>query len=156
MTTTTNTSSNAGSARGATPWHLWAVGLIAVLWNGYGAFDYTMSNLQGDAWLRAAGMTEAQISYFNAMPAWMTAVWAVGVWGGLLGAILLLARRRLALPVFLISLAAFLFSLVYTFLLSEGAQVMGQMAMIMNLVILAGCVFFAWYAWAMTKRGLLR
>ncbi|WP_374471942.1 hypothetical protein [Phenylobacterium sp.] len=152
MTTTTH----AGAARGSTPWHLWLVGALAILWNGYGAFDYTMTHLQGDAWLRAAGMTEAQISYFNAMPAWMTGVWAVGVWGGLLGAVLLLARRRLALPVFLISLAAFLLSLLYTYALSDGAAVMGQMAMTMNLVIFAGCVFFAWYAWAMTKRGLLR
>lgn len=33
------------AARGA-PIHLWAVGGLAVLWNGFGALDYTMSQLR--------------------------------------------------------------------------------------------------------------
>ncbi|MGA0606852.1 hypothetical protein ACO2Q0_12725 [Phenylobacterium sp. VNQ135] len=138
------------------PRHLWVVGIVALLWNGFGAFDYTMTNLQGDAWLRQAGMTDAQITYFHAMPVWMTAVWAVGVWGGLLGAILLLVRRKLATPVFLASLAAYVLSLVYYYLLSDGLAAMGQAMIPMNIMILVGCLFFAWYAWTMTKRGVLR
>ena len=26
-----------------TPWHLWVVGVVAVLFNGVGVFDYVMS-----------------------------------------------------------------------------------------------------------------
>jgi hypothetical protein len=26
-----------------TPWHLWAVGAVSLLWNGLGGYDYTMS-----------------------------------------------------------------------------------------------------------------
>lgn len=141
---------------GRAPWHLWVVGVVALLWNGFGAFDYTMTNLQGDAWLRQAGMTEGQITYFNAMPSWMMAVWAIGVWGGLLGAILLLVRRKLALPVFEVSLAAYLLSLVYYYVLTDGLAAMGQSMLPMNIAILAGCLFFVWYAWTMTKRGVLR
>src|SRR3546814_7159427 len=28
-----------------TPWHLWVVGVLSLLWNAVGAFDYTMTKL---------------------------------------------------------------------------------------------------------------
>ncbi len=138
------------------PWHLWAVGIIAVLWNAYGCYDYVMTTTGGEAYLRSLGIGEEAIAYFAAMPAWMTGVWAIGVWGGMLGAILLLLRRKWALHVFVVSLAGFVFSLIYTYLLSDGGSVMPPEAPIMNAVILFGCLFFVWYAWFATSRGFLR
>ena len=146
----------ADAPRSGAPWHLWLVGVVAVLWNSFGAYDYTMSKLKGDAYYHQAGMTEAQITYMHAYPIWMTAVWAIGVWGAALGSVLLLVRSRYALPVFVASLAGFLVSLAYAYGLSDGAKVTGQSGMIMNLVILAGCLFFVWYARLMAKRGVLR
>jgi hypothetical protein len=143
-----------GGAR--TPWHYWLVAAIAVLWNGFGAYDYICSNTQGDAYLRSMGMTEAQISYFHAMPAWMTGVWALGVWGAVAGSVLLLFRSRWALHAYVASLIGLLLSLVYTHLMSNGGEVMGQQGVVMNAVITAGAIFFVWYAWRMTKRGVLR
>ena len=137
------------------PWHFWLVGLIGLPWNGFGAYDYFMSQSGGGAYLRSLGMTDAQIAYFAAMPAWAISVWAIGVWGALAGTILLLLRRKWALPVYGISFAAFLLSLVYTYALSDGARIMGD-GWVMSLVIAAGCIFFIWYAFAMRKRGLLR
>jgi hypothetical protein len=148
------TMAQAGGAR--TPWHYWLVTAIGVLWNGFGAYDYVASNTKGDAYLRSMGMTEHQIAYFHAMPAGMTGVWALGVWGAALGAVLLLFRSRWALHAFVASLVGLLVSLVYTYVLSNGAEVMGQQGAIMNAVILAGAVFFIWYARRMTKRGVLR
>ena len=138
------------------PWWHWVVSVVAVLWNGFGAYDYFMSKTQGDAYLRQSGMNAAQIAHMHSYPVWMTADWAIGVWVGLLGALLLLARMRYALHAFAVSLAAFLVMLAYTYLLSNGAAAMGQQGMVFNLVILALCVVFTWYAWTMTKRGVLR
>jgi hypothetical protein len=139
-----------------TPWHLWLVGLIGIPWNGFGVFDYVSTKLRGDAHLREFGMTDAQIAYMAAMPAWMTAAWAIGVFGGLIGTLLLLLRSRLAVPVFAVSLVAFLTSLFYSYFLSNGSQVMGETAGIMNAVIFAGCLFFLLYARAMARKGVLR
>jgi membrane-anchored protein YejM (alkaline phosphatase superfamily) len=147
---------DAGLARSAAPWHFWIVGVLALLWNGFAGYDYTMSHVQGDAYYRQLGMTEAQITFMHAYPAWVTAAWAVGVWGSVVGAILLLARSRYAVHAFVVSLAGLLASLVYNFLLSNGAEVMGQMGSIMNVVILAILLFLIWYAWTMAKRGVLR
>jgi hypothetical protein len=138
------------------PRHLWVVGIVGILWNAYGCYDYVMTNTGGEDYLRGYGFTDEQIAYFNSMPAWMTAVWAIGVWGAMLGSVLLLLRMKWALHVFIASGAAFVLSLVYTYALSNGGDVMPAEAPIINAVILAGCLFFVWYAWFATKRGILR
>ena len=150
------TAAAAETPRAATPWWHWVVSVIAILWNAMGAYDYVMTKTGGDAYMRKAGMSEAAIAHMHAFPVWMTADWAVGVWGGLLGALLLAGRMRYALHVFAASLAAFLVMLLYTYVLSDGGKVMAQSGNIFNLVLLAACIFFVWYSWAMTKRGLLR
>jgi hypothetical protein len=150
MTATTET------PRASAPWHYWLVTVVAIVWNAFGAYDYFMSKTGGDAYMKKAGMSDGQIAHMHAYPIWMTADWAIGVWGGLLGALLLLARTRYAFHVFVASLAAFVVMLVYTYGLTDGAKVMGQQGMIFNLVILAGCLFFVWYSRLMTKRGVLR
>lgn len=137
------------------PWQLWAIGAIAVVWNAYGGYDYFMSKTQGDAYMTASGMTPEQIAYYHAMPAWMTAVWAVGVWGALLGSVLLLLRNRFAVPVFIASLAAFVLSVVYQRLISPMPG-MGSAMLVLQGVILAGCIFFVWYSMRARSRGWLR
>ena len=147
---------SAGALRGArTPWHLWVVGVLAALWNGFGCFDYVMTQTRRDEWFVQMGMTEAQLTYFNAMPAWTHAAWAIGVWGGLLGGLLLLARRKWATAVFALSLLGWAAVAVYAFALSDGIEAMGPMWP-MQIVIGGACVFFVWYAWTMGKTGVLR
>jgi hypothetical protein len=139
-----------------TPWHLWVVGVVGLLWNAYGCFDYTMTQLQGDAWLRSMKMTEAQMAYFNAMPAWTHGAWAIGVWGGLVGSALLLLRMKWAFHLFVASLLGLVASLIYQYGLSNGMEVGGTSGAVMYAVILAACLFFIWYARMMSKRGVLR
>ena len=143
------------ASSGRPPWHLWVVGVLGIPWNGFGCFDYLMTQTRGDAWLTDMGMTEAQMAYFHAMPAWTHAAWAIGVWGGLLGSVLLLLRLRWAFHVFVASFLGWAAGAVYAFALSDGLEAMGQMWP-MQIVIGAACVFFVWYAWTMTKRGVLR
>lgn len=138
-----------------TPWHVWVVGVFAVLWNGFGCFDYVMTQTNRDQWFAQMGMTEAQLVYFNAMPAWTHAAWAVGVWGGLAGGLLLLARRKWAFHAFLISFIGWLAGAVYAFGMSDGMEAMGPMWP-MQIVIGGACVFFVWYAWMLGKKGVLR
>jgi hypothetical protein len=139
-----------------TPWHLWLIGVIALLFNSIGAFDFVMSMAQGEKYMASAGMTPEQIAHYREMPAWMTAVWAIGVWGAFLASILLLMRRKAAFAVFVVSLAAFLISLLYTYVLTDGGAVMGQAMAITSAVIAALLAFFIWYSHAMRKRGVLR
>lgn len=138
------------------PWHVWLVGVFALLFNAIGVFDFVMNLWQGPTYLAKAGMTPEQIAHYQALPAWMMVVWAVGVFGAFGASVLLLLRRRLAMPVFVLSLAAFLISLLYTYVLTNGGAVMGRQMAITSAVIAVLLVLFAWYAWAMAVRRVFR
>ena len=138
-----------------TPWHLWLVGVVGILWNGFGAIDFAMTVTMGEEWLRMMKMNDAQIAYLDTYPAWMYVVWFAGTWGAIIGSVLLLLRSRWAVTAFIVSLVGFLLSLVYAYLLSDASEVMGGREVV-NGVILAGCLFFLRYAWTMRKRGILR
>src|SRR5690349_9856281 len=97
----------------STPWHFWVVAAASALWNGFGGYDYTMSHVQGEAYYRQMGMTDAQIAYMASYPTWMHAVWAIGVWGSVLGAILLLLRSKWAFHAFAVSFLGALGNLAY-------------------------------------------
>lgn len=139
------------------PLHLWIVGGVALLWNGYGCFDYLMTQTGNVAYYDAMRFTEEQRSYFEGFPAWMEGAWAVGVWGGLLGSLLLLARRRWAVAAFALSLLGLALGTAYQYLLSEPPPEMSTTAMIaMNLAIWAVAIGLLAYALRMRGRGVLR
>ena len=69
--------------------------------------------------------TPEQLEYFYGFPAWLDAFWALAVWGGVLGALLLLTRRRAAVPVLLTSLVAMVVISIHNFVLTDGLDVMG-------------------------------
>ena len=146
MTATTETGRS-------TPWHFWVVVVVAILWNGFGGYDYTMSHLQGETYYRQMGMSEAVIAFMDTYPTWMHAVWAIGVWGSVAGSILLLLRMRWAFHAFVLSLLGAIGNLAYTAVTPGGTETMG---LVMPLVIIVVCLFFIWYSWTMTKQGVLR
>lgn len=139
-----------------TPWHLWVVGVLALLWNGFAGYDFTMTLTQGEAYMRSMKMDEAMIAFYATVPAWTYAMWAAGAWGGVVGALLLLARSRWAFHAFAVSVLGVLGSIVFHYGLSEGGALSGTSGAILWGVIAAVAVFLAWYAGMLTKRGVLR
>lgn len=142
------------AAETKTPWHLWLVGVLGLLWNGYGATDFAMSMIRGDAWYRMNKMTEAQIAAMHSYPAWMYVVWFAGTWGAIIGTVLLLFRSRWAVHAYVVSLVGFLLSLIYAYFLSDASAAAEGMVVV-HVVIFIGCLFFLWYARTMAKRGVL-
>ena len=137
----------------STPWHLWAVGVVALLWNGYGGYDYVMTQTNNAAYL--AQFTAEQRAYFDSFPLWMEAAWAVGVWGAVLGSVLLLLRSKWAFHAFLASLIAFAVSVVYG-QMSGGAALMGTTGMVFSAAIFLLGLGFVMYSRVMSRRGVLR
>lgn len=138
-----------------TPVHLWIVAALATLWNAFGCFDYLMTQTRNEQYL--AHFTDPQRAYFDSFPMWMEAAWACGVWGGLAGSLLLLARSRWAVAAFAISLAGLAISTVYQYVLNSAPVDMMTGAMIgMNLVIWAVAIGLLVYAMRMRARGVLR
>ena len=152
---------NATTARPTTPWHLWLVGLIALIFTLFGAYDYYMTQI-GDREYLAAAMApmgvdaETALAYYSSFPLWMEAVWAIGVWSGVAGAVLLLLRSRLAFPAFVISLAAFVISNLYGFVNPMPDVIDPTMTLVMICVVFVVMLLLAIYAWRMQARGVLR
>lgn len=136
-----------------TPVHFWVVASLAVLCDLVGAFDYLMTQTRNEAYM--GQFTPEQLEYFYGFPAWAVAFWALAVWGGLLGALLLLPRKRLAEPVLLGSFASVVVTFVHNFLLSDGMEVMGGGGVAFSGVILGVALGLWLYARAMVKRGVL-
>lgn len=140
-----------------TPGHLWVVGAVSLLWNSFGCFDYVMTKLDPVAYMASVGMGEPEIAYVQAMPAWLSVFWALGVWGSLVGSILLLMRSRHAVAAFAISLVGLAVSQVYQFADSTMPAAMHSGAMIgMTALIWAMLLFFLWYSSRMKAAGVLR
>lgn len=139
-----------------TRWHLWLVGIVSLLWNAVGAFDYTMTQSRSEWYL--AQFTPEQLAYFFSYPAWVVAFWALGVWAAVLGSVLLLLRSRFAAPAFAVSLVGIVVTSVYTFGLAETsmAEVTGSGAIWFSAVIFVVTLALWLYARAMRARGQLR
>ena len=138
------------------PAHLWAVGAISLLWNSFGCYDYTMSKLDPTGYMQGVGMSQEAIDYMAAMPAWLTVFWAIGVWGSLLGSVLLLMRSRHAVTAFAVSLLGLAVSQIYQMVVSGPPGMNTPAMMVMTVVIWAALLFFLWYANRMKKAGVLR
>lgn len=137
-----------------TPWHLWVIGGIALLWSAMGAMDYVMTQTKNEAYL--SDFTPEQLAFFSSFPAWVVSAWAIGVWGGVLGALLLLVRRRLAVWVFLASLMGVVVTMFHNYLLSNGMDVLGDaFSLGFTAVILVFALALFLYARGMRKRGVL-
>ena len=136
------------------PTHLWIVGVLSLLWNGFGCFDYLMSVTHNESWL--AGIPPEALAIVDAFPVWATALWALGVWLALLGSVLLLMRNRQATTAFLVSIVGALGSYFYQATTDLPAIMGGAVYWIMPAVIVALAVAQWIYANRMATAGFLR
>lgn len=140
---------------GSTPMHLWLIGIFALLWNAFGCYDYLMTMTANQAYL--SHYPPEIVAYVNSLPKWLTAMWALGVWGGLAGSFLLLARRRFAVWLFGLSAIGAIVGLGYEMLMTDQPASMTSGAMaVMPFVVIVFALFFLWYAFSEEQKGTLR
>jgi hypothetical protein len=137
-----------------TPRHLWAVGVLALVWNAFGCTDFTMTVTRNPEWL--APLSPEMIDWLDAAPSWTVVTWALGVWGGLAGALLLLLRSRWAVAAFTASLLGLAVNQIYPFISEVPGMLTSPASIAITLVIWIVAVFLLWYAVRMRNRGVLR
>ena len=87
-----------------TPIHLWIVGLLALVWNGFGCYDYLMTRMRNLEYFRAMAPDsdpEAMLAWVDGFPIYAQFGWGLGVWMGLIGfiaAVVGLGYQILAAP----------------------------------------------------------
>ncbi len=129
------------------PTWFWIVAVAALLWNLLGVMAFVgQVTLTPEA---LAEMEPGERALYENVPIWATIAFALAVFGGALGCVLLLLRKRLASTVFLISLIGIVVQMGYNFFLSGSLAVYGPGALampVMILVIGAGLLLFSKHA----------
>lgn len=144
-----------------TPWHLWVVGIVSLAWNAFGANDYLQTQLGNLAYFESMmdgieATPQQALAYFQSYPAWVHAAWAVGVWGAVLGSLLLLLRTRFAVHAFALSLLGLATTTVYQMVVGQPDWVQNTTTTIITIVIWSIATFLLIYAASMRSNGVLR
>lgn len=138
-----------------TPWHLWVVGIAALIWNGFGAFDYVATQYEIEAYMGQFSAEER--AWFDAFPTWVVASWAIAVWSAVAASLALLMRSGAAAVLFGIALIFFLITAVHNFVFAEPSMLdqMGTEAIWISLAIFVVTLLSWLYARTMRMRGVL-
>jgi hypothetical protein len=140
------------------PAHLWITGIVALLWNAFGCYDYMMSRMHNADYLKSM-MPDVDpavaFAFVDSMPLYASIGWGLGVWGGLLGAILLLMRSRYAVHAFALSLLGMILSFGYQLFVAKNVPA-GMDSPVVPAIIFVVGLFLLWYAARMNRAGALR
>lgn len=137
-----------------TPWHIWVVGILGALWVAGGCFDYIMTATQNEGYFEAYPQ-EVRDFFFN-LPSWYMAIYAIAVWGGLVGCILLLLRMRLSALVLLASFIATVISFIWYLLIADMPMEMNAGQWAFTAAILIVSLLLVLYSRAMARAGVLK
>jgi hypothetical protein len=132
----------------------WVVAIIALIWNGMGAAAYLSSVTMSPETLEA--LPEAQRNIITSTPAWATGAFALAVWGGLFGSLLLLMRKKLATPVLVASFAGIVVQMSHAFFMTNSIEVYGPGGMIMPVMVLAIGAYLIYFSRNATANGILQ
>lgn len=143
------------NARGSgVPWHLWVVGVLGLLWNLFGAYDYVMSNLRDAEYLK--NFPPEMAAWLDGLTTLNVSAWAIGVWASVAGSLLLLARSRHAVTAFAVSFVGAVMSFVLQYGQSVPAALDTTGMKVMTAAIIVVIALLWLYARRMRGQGLLR
>ena len=138
------------------PASFWIISGLSLVWNAFGGFDYTMTRMRNMDYLSQAGDPQALLAWIDNFPIWAQILWPVGVWGSLLGSVLLLMRSRQAALAFLVSLGGAIGSFAYQFSIKAPAALDTPANKVVPLVIVAVVIFLWWFARRAAQQGILK
>jgi hypothetical protein len=137
--------------RAKAPWHLWLVGLLTLLFNAMGIISYLTTKL---GMLAEMGLTPGQIAFMDSYPAWVSAFWALGVWGAFAGSVLILLRSRLAVAAMVAALVGLAVVTFYHYVLITVPADM--QSPVLDVAIWVVTLFLLVYARRVAALGVLR
>jgi hypothetical protein len=138
-----------------TPWHHWPIALFSLLFYAAGTVDFTLTKLRLEFYVKR--FTTEQFDYFTMLPDWITALWALAAWGGLIGAWLLWRRNRFSVLLLFLAFAALMFLTIWLTLFTRPTLV--GVGGFVSLYLLAGScalafLIYVYARWERTERWL--
>ena len=118
-----------------------AIAWVAIVWNLMGVAAYINQSI-----MDLSALPDAQRTFYEAVPAWATAAFAVAVFAGSAGSIALLLRKQWALHLLVLSFIGIVVQVFHSLFIGNGLEVFGTTALIMPLLTLGIGVALIWFA----------
>jgi hypothetical protein len=128
----------------------WIISVLALLWNIMGVAAYLGQAYMTDEVLKA--LSEGEQAYYENVPAWVTAAFAIAVFAGAFGCVGLLMRKKWATILFVISIIAVIAQSTYNLIIQKFMEVPLQ-HMIWSIVVIVIAIFLVWFSSNATKKG---
>lgn len=127
----------------------WIIGILALLWNLMGASAYLFQTLATDEMI-ANMPPEQQAEMMIEHPAWLTALFALAVFGGVIGCIFFLAKKKFSYYLFLLSGICATIQQVYILIDIDLSMY------VMPILVILVCLFLIWYSKKCIADGILK
>ena len=128
-------------------WSFWLISAVALIWNALGSVNYLVQ-MNADS---LDAFREVERAIIEGRPAWATGGFAIAVFGGALGGLLLLLRKSVAFYFFIASLLGVIVTMTHT-LGVDIALSLGEIVVII-LMPLVVAAFLTWYSKNAEGRG---
>ena len=141
--------------RQAPPRWLTIAAVLLTLFGAAGLFAFYGDVTMNES--RLAAMSEWDRNFYAARPGWFVWVYGAAVWAGFFGAVALLLRRRVARPLYIVSLVAVIVQFGFVFLATDLIAAKGVATVVpFPIVILAVTAAGLWLSTRGIRRGWLR
>ncbi|MDH3337947.1 MAG: hypothetical protein OEM85_04545 [Gammaproteobacteria bacterium] len=131
---------------GGVHWSFWVIGAVALLWSAGGVINYFMQ-MDPDV---LATYRESERAIVDGRPVWATGAFALAVFGGAIGCVLLLFRKSTAFYVFIASLLGVGATTIHTVGIGFDFSLVEILGIILLPLVVA--VFLIWYSkWTESK-----
>src|SRR6266487_5788769 len=138
---------------GGAHWSFWAIGAVALIWNVMGVMNFFMQMNAG----MLAAMPKSQRAIIEGRPAWATGAFAIAVFGGELGCLLLLLRKPAAYYLFIASLLGVIVQLIHTLGIARSTIDFNPLDILMIILMpLVVAAFLIWYSKRAESKGWIR
>jgi hypothetical protein len=130
----------------------WLISILALLWNCIGIVAYLGQAYMTDEALKM--LPETNQLYFSNIPAWVTAAFALAVFGGFFGCLGLLFKKKWAYFLFILSLLALLVHQTYNVFIQDFIEMTGDQ-MILPLLTFIVASYLVYFSKQKVELGIL-
>ena len=135
-----------GKSMGGVHWSFWAIGAVALVWNVMGVINFFVQ-MNPDV---LAAYRESERAIVEGRPAWATGGFAIAVFGGAFGCLLILLRKSAAYYLFIASLLGVIVTMTHT--LGVGIDFgLGEILGIILMPLVVAAFLIRYSKWAESK-----
>ena len=126
------------------PMWFWVVAVFFLLWNLMGVSSFFTHTFISNEVLDALPIAEKEL--YESYPLWTKIVFAIGIFGGLLGSIGLVLKKKWSKLSFIISLCAIIPQMIYNVFVSKSMEVHGTVSIVIPIMVVAFGIFIVWFS----------